>query len=122
MPACIVAGFCAVLGAIYGASTMEPGPWTAMLLTLLPLTAVCVWLQADARRLRSGHVLDLGFLLWVFWPLVIPWHAFATRGWRGWRLALALLGLVAAPSLAAAVAAAIAVWMGATPTFNALRT
>jgi len=107
LPACIVAAFCSLVAAIYGASATVPGPGMAFLLTLLPLTAVCLWLQGDARRLRAGYLLDLGFLLWVFWPLVIPWHALSTRGRRGWGLALGLLGLVLAPSVSAALAAAL---------------
>jgi len=71
------------------------------------MAAACLAVQGDARRLRTGYVLDLGFLLWVFWPLVIPWHALSTRGRRGWGLALGLLGLVLAPSVSAALAASL---------------
>ena len=70
-------------------------------MSFAPLTAVCLWLQKDARRTGHASIQDWGLFLWLFWPVVIPWYAFKTRGPEGWRLLAALLGLVCAPILTA---------------------
>ena len=36
------------------------------------MTAVCLWLQKDARRTGVGNIQDWGFFLWLFWPVLIP--------------------------------------------------
>ena len=33
---------------------------------------------------------DWGFFMWLGWIVLLPWHAFASRGRRGW---LFLLGI-----------------------------
>ena len=95
--ACLTAAFCSVVTALYVAVALDPAPILGLFVSIAPLTAVCLWLQKDARRTGVGSVLDWGFFLWLFWPVVIPWYAFKTRGLSGWRLAAGLIGLAAAP-------------------------
>ena len=99
--ACLTAAFCSVVAALYVAVAIEPAPVLALFWSVAPLTAVCLWLQKDARRTGVGNIQDWGFFLWLFWPVLIPWYAFKTRGISGWRLAAALLGLTWAPLITA---------------------
>ena len=95
--ACLTAAFCSLVAVLYAAITVEPAPILLLFISFAPLTAVCLWLQKDARHAGIGGIQDWGFFLWLFWPVVIPWYAFKTRGLSGWRLAAGLLGLAAAP-------------------------
>jgi len=95
--ACLTAAFCSLVAVLYAAIAVEPAPILLLCISFAPLTAVCLWLQKDARHAGIGGIQDWGFFLWLFWPVVIPWYAFKTRGLSGWRLAAGLLGLAAAP-------------------------
>jgi len=101
--ACLTAAFCSVVAALYVAVAIEPAPVIVLFTSCAPLIAVGLWLQKDARRAGVGSIYDWGFFLWLFWPVVIPWYAFKTRGPSGWRLAAALLGLAVAPLITAYV-------------------
>ena len=93
--------------AIYTIARVEPLPIMALALAAAPVIAVILWLQKDARRTGVGAVHDLGLLLWLTWPVAIPWYAFKTRGRAGWKLAAGLLLLCVSASVVAAVGA----WM-----------
>ena len=99
--ACLTTAFCSVVAALYLTAAIEPAPVVLLFISFAPVTAVCLWLQKDARRTGVGNIQDWGFFLWLFWPVLIPWYAFKTRGIAGWRLAVALLGLAWAPMITA---------------------
>ena len=90
----LAAFFCSLAAAIYAAAPVEPSPVVALFISGGPLLAVILWLQKDARRTGVGAVQDWGYFLMLAWPVVIPWYAFATRGWSGWRLTATLFGLI----------------------------
>ncbi len=92
----LAAVFSSLAAAVYAATQTEPSPSIALFLSGGPLLAVILWLQKDAQRTGVGAVQDWGYFLVLFWPVVIPWYAFKTRGRSGWRLTLGLFGLVAA--------------------------
>jgi len=85
--------------AVYAAVQADPSPSLALFFSFGPLLAVILWLQKDARRTGVASVLDLGFFLWLAWPIVIPWYAFKTRGSAGWRLLLGLFALISSAYL-----------------------
>lgn len=90
----IMALFCALAGALYAIANVEPSPAVSLFFSAGPLIAVILWLQRDASRTGVGAVHDFGFLLWFTWPVVIPWYAWKTHGWAGWRLTLGLFALI----------------------------
>ena len=96
---------CSLTAAIYAGVGVEPSPVVALWLSFVPLFAVVLWLQKDARRTGVGAVHDWGYFLLMAWPVVIPWYAFKTRGWPGWKLTAGLFGLVAASSITWAIVA-----------------
>lgn len=79
-------------GAYLGAQLEEPGG-IAIILALGILWAVGWWLRTDSRRRGVLSVYDLGFFLYLAWPLVMPYYLLKTRGARG---LLIILGFVAA--------------------------
>jgi len=95
----VTAIFCALAAGVYAAVQAEPSPSLALFFSFGPLLAVILWLQKDARRTGVASVLDLGFFLWLAWPIVIPWYAFKTRGSAGWRLFLGLFVLISSAYL-----------------------
>jgi hypothetical protein len=66
---------------------------------------VILWVCEDARRRGIGAVHDFGFFLMLFWPVVIPWYAFASRGRGGWKLLLGLIALIGSAPLTIAILA-----------------
>ena len=100
---------CSLAAAIYAGVQAVPSPLAALLFSGGPLLAVILWLQKDARRTGVGAVHDLGYFLWLAWPLVIPWYSFKTRGRSGWKLTAGLFGLVLSSYLTWTIVA-YAVW------------
>ena len=105
----LAALFCSLTAVIYVAADTEPSPVVALFLSAGPLYAVILWLQKDARRTGVGAVQDWGYFLLLAWPVVIPWYAFRTRGWSGWKLITGLFGLIVA-SYATTLVVAYIMW------------
>lgn len=79
-------------GAYLGAQLEFPGAVT-FLFTIGLLWAVGWWLRGDSRRRGVLSVYDLGFFLYLAWPVVMPYYLIKTRGAKG---LLVMLGFVAA--------------------------
>jgi len=57
------------------------------------LWAIGWWLRTDSRRRGVLSVYDLGFFLYLAWPIVMPYYLVKTRGAKG---LLVILGFVTA--------------------------
>jgi hypothetical protein len=57
------------------------------------LWAIGWWLRTDSRRRGVLSVYDLGFFLYLAWPIVMPYYLVKTRGAKG---LLVILGFVVA--------------------------
>jgi len=79
-------------GAYLGAQLEFPGAVTFLFAVGL-LWAVGWWLRTDSRRRGVLSVYDLGFFLYLAWPIVMPYYLIKTRGAKG---LLVMLGFVAA--------------------------
>jgi hypothetical protein len=99
----VVSLFCAV----YETSGVHPSPLAEVLMRLAPPLAATLWVEADARRLRRIPCYEFGAFVLFAWLVAIPCYCLWSRGRSGWRAALALLGLVFAPSLIAGIAVLI---------------
>jgi hypothetical protein len=51
------------------------------------------WLHSDSRKRTVASVYDMGFFLYVAWPLVMPYYLLKSRGAKG---ILFILGFVGA--------------------------
>ncbi|HET6837496.1 MAG TPA: hypothetical protein VFH24_05600 [Gemmatimonadales bacterium] len=96
-----------LVGAVYETNGVHPSPLAATLMQLAPPLAAALWVEADARRLRRVPCYEFGAFVLFAWLLAIPGYCFWSRGRSGWRAALALLGLIFAPSLIAGIAVLI---------------
>ena len=90
---------------IYGLMGVQPSPLPALFLAFAPLISVIFWVQSDARFHRLATIQDLGFFVYLLWPVLVPWYVIKTRGTRAWRLALLLLAAVVAPLILGLAAA-----------------
>ena len=66
------------------------------LVYILPLFII-FWVLQDARRRRCVPCFDFGFLLVLAFPLSVIWYLFWTRGWKGFALLAAFVGLFLVP-------------------------
>jgi len=96
-----MAAFCAATTAVYVTTRADPAPVVGLLLSGGPTLMVVLWMCKDAEQRRIAAVTDLGFFLVLFWPFVLPWYAFASRGRSGWKLLLGLLVLMLSSPLTA---------------------
>jgi hypothetical protein len=99
--AVVTAAFCSAATVVYAVARVEPVPILGWFLGAGPLLMVILWVYQDAQRRRIAAVTDLGFFLMLFWPIALPWYAFASRGRGGWKLLLGLLAIIFAPALTA---------------------
>ena len=79
-------------GAYLGAQLEFPGAVT-FLFTVGMLWAVGWWLRRDSHRRGVLSVYDLGFFLYLAWPIVMPYYLIKTRGVKG---LIVMLGFVSA--------------------------
>jgi hypothetical protein len=79
-------------GAYIGAQLPFPEGITLIYLVGM-LWVIGWWLRTDSRRRDVLSVYDLGFFLYLAWPIVMPYYLVKTRGARG---LLVILGFVVA--------------------------
>jgi len=60
---------------------------------ILLIWAIGWWIKNDSRERGIGYISDLGFLLYVAWPIVIAHYLFKTRGWKGLLLIAVPIGV-----------------------------
>jgi hypothetical protein len=101
--AVLTAAFCSAATALYALTGTEPSVSVTLLILFGPSLSVILWMQKDACATKTGAVHDLGFFLFLAWPVVLPWYVFKSRGRRGWKLLIALAALMMAPQVTDAV-------------------
>ncbi len=79
-------------GIYYGAQIQLPAA-VVLLHWLGFLWAVGWWLRTDSRKRGVAVIYDLGFFLYIAWPVVMPYYLVKTRGAKG---VLVILGFIAA--------------------------
>ena len=114
--AILTAVTCSIAAAVYTWAEVEPAPIMSLILMWAPLITVILWLQKDAQRTGVGAVRDWGFFVWLAWPVVLPWYAFKSRGWQGWRLLLGLMALIGSTYVTALATAWLAYVVTDVPT------
>jgi hypothetical protein len=92
-------GAVCVFAIAYCVSGAETSPLAVALFRLAPPLGVALWVEADARRLRQIPCYELGAFVLFGWLVAVPWYCVWSRGRTGWLVALALIGLILAPSL-----------------------
>jgi hypothetical protein len=95
-PALLLYLFMAITQFAYGVyvdAQLDLPPAVPLLYWIGFLWAVGWWLRTDSRKRNVAVVYDLGFFLYIAWPIVMPYYLVKTRGAKG---LLLILGFVVA--------------------------
>jgi hypothetical protein len=57
------------------------------------------WLRNDSRKRALASVYDMGFFLYLAWPIVMPYYLVKTRGAKGLLFILAFVGVLVGAAL-----------------------
>ena len=79
-------------GAFYSARQIEPPGLFSLFRWIALLWVMGWWLQNDGRKRGVASVYDLGFFLYIAWPIVMPYYLLKTRGAKGLLFILAFVG------------------------------
>ena len=93
----------AALQVDYAAFGKPPSETVLRLSSFSMAFALILWVMADAQMRRQTPCYDFGLLVTVYFPISLVWYVFWSRGWRGFLMLGALLGLMLLPWLAAVV-------------------
>ena len=63
-----------------------------------------LWVYYDADRPDFKKPFDFGFLVYIFWPIALPWYLITTRGLEGILIFFGFISLWLGPWLAGLVA------------------
>src|ERR1041384_670634 len=81
-----------IAGAFYSAHQIEPPPLFLLLRWVGFLWVMGWWLRTDSRKCAVASVYDMGFFLYIAWPVVMPYYLLKTRGTKGLLFILAFIG------------------------------
>jgi hypothetical protein len=68
--------------------------------TLIFSVLVGVWTERDNSGARFSKPFEFGFFVYLFWPLILPYYLFKTRGVKGLLFAPGFFVLYSAPYIA----------------------
>lgn len=77
---------------------------TQSLWGLVFLIVTIVWAMADSDINEFEKPFDFGFLMYIFWPVYLPYYLISTRGIEGIVLFFGFMGIWLGPWLAGLVA------------------
>jgi len=84
---------------IYAGYQIEPPGAFTLLYPLARLWIIGWWLRTDSRKRGVPWVYDLGFFLYVAWPLIMPYYLVKTRDAKGLVVVFGFVGAYVAALL-----------------------
>ena len=78
--------------------------FTQSLWGLIFLVLTIMWAMADAETSDFEKPFDFGFLMYIFWPVALPYYLISTRGIEGMVLFFGLISIWLGPWLLGLVA------------------
>jgi hypothetical protein len=94
-PTVLLYAFVVISGAadaFYFGRQLEPPPLFSLVRWIALLWVMGWWLQTDSRKRAVASVYDMGFFLYIAWPVVMPYYLVKTRGAKGLLFVLAFIG------------------------------
>jgi hypothetical protein len=91
---------------LYVGQQIEPPAAYSLLHWYAQLWVISWWLLTDSRKRDMALVYDIGFFLYLVWPLVMPYYLVKTRGLRGLLAVLGFCGAYLGASLAGIIVSA----------------
>lgn len=79
----LVVGFVVFTQAVYGFYAiydMTPSGAFVLISSFTLFWLIGDWFSRDSRRNKVDWVYDMGFFLYISWPIFIPFYLFKTRG------------------------------------------
>ena len=64
----------------YRSANSDPHGSSAVLQYVVLFCLVGYWLNVDSRERRTVQVWDMGFFLYIAWPVIVPYYLVKTRG------------------------------------------
>jgi len=64
---------------------------SSFLWSMIFLILIAMWAQRDAIDSKKQYPFEYGYLIYILWPILLPYHLISTRGADG---AIQFLGLV----------------------------
>ena len=87
-----------------GLKGFEADTGTQLLWAFSSIFLVCFWVRSDAAENKFESPFELGFLIYILWPITIPWYLIATRGTDGIIMAIGFFSILFVPWLLGSVA------------------
>ena len=72
--------FTQLVGAFYAVYDTIPPDGFVLLSYLALFWLIGDWFSKDSKKYPVEWAYDMGFFLYIFWPILIPYYLFATRG------------------------------------------
>lgn len=85
-----------VINLLYRAWAVEPSLLFTLVSTLAFVYVLWWWLMADSKLTGTTWPMDMGYFIWLFWPVLIPYYLFSTRGLKGFIGIFTYIGVLAA--------------------------
>ena len=82
-----------IVKGIYAAQNMEPPGGFVLLQYVVLVCLIGNWLRKDSRIYQVRWLFDMGFFLYLAWPLIVPIYLFKTRKIKAVGILLGLLGI-----------------------------
>ena len=93
-----------IVEVISGLKEVEASDSTHVLWSIIFFVLVALWVREDSNRDGFDKPFDLGFLIYILWPITLPWYLISTRGADGIFMFLGIVLLFIGPWLAGIVA------------------
>ncbi len=100
-----------LIGGLYEAWAVEPSLAYSSLLYLAHASILWWWLKDDSKKTGDTWPMDLGYFIYMAWPVLIPYHLFRTRGLSGFIGILAYIAALLAGMLAAVFVVQMYLWI-----------
>ncbi len=65
---------------------------------------VAWWCQIDARLHHANKGFDFGFIVYIFWPVMVPYYVLSTRGIEGILVVFGFIALYSLPIVSSLIA------------------
>jgi hypothetical protein len=101
----IILAFCkSIIEILLNLKEMEVSQTTNTIWGGIFILLSILWVYYDADRPDFKKPFDFGFIVYVFWPIALPWYLITTRGLEGILIFFGFISLWLGPWLAGLVA------------------
>ena len=72
----------------------KPSGGFTFLSYIILFSLIGYWINKDNQRYKIEWVFDMGFFLYLAWPLIVLFYLFKTRGVKGLRIVFGFIGIL----------------------------